>query len=49
MVVQAGAAEQVLDERRRRSATESIRAVQETGRQALVEMSRLVGLLRARR
>jgi signal transduction histidine kinase len=45
MVVQAGAAEQVLDQRPG-SATESLRAVQETGRQALVEMSRLVGLLR---
>jgi signal transduction histidine kinase len=45
MVVQAGAAEEVL-KRRPEAAIEPIRAVQETGRQALVEMSRLVGLLR---
>jgi signal transduction histidine kinase len=45
MVVQAGAAEEVL-KHRPESAFEPIRAVQETGRQALVEMSRLVGLLR---
>jgi signal transduction histidine kinase len=45
MVVQAGAAEEVL-KRNPNAAAESIRAVQETGRQALVEMSRLVGLLR---
>jgi signal transduction histidine kinase len=45
MVVQAGAAEEMLrlDAERAR---EPLRAVQETGRQALVEMSRLVGLLR---
>jgi signal transduction histidine kinase len=45
MVVQAGAAEEMLrlDPERAR---EPLRAVQETGRQALVEMSRLVGLLR---
>jgi signal transduction histidine kinase len=45
MVVQAGAAEEVL-KRSPEAALEPIRAVQETGRQALVEMSRLVGLLR---
>jgi signal transduction histidine kinase len=45
MVVQAGAAEEVL-KRSPDAALEPIRAVQETGRQALVEMSRLVGLLR---
>jgi signal transduction histidine kinase len=45
MVVQAGAAEEMLrlDPER---AVEPVRAVQETGRQALVEMTRLVGLLR---
>jgi signal transduction histidine kinase len=45
MVVQAGAAEEVL-KRDPARAFEPIRSVQETGRQALVEMSRLVGLLR---
>jgi signal transduction histidine kinase len=45
MVVQAGAAEEML-KRDAARAGEPIRAVQETGRQALVEMSRLVGLLR---
>jgi signal transduction histidine kinase len=45
MVVQAGAAEEVLTRSPAR-AVDPIRAVQETGRQALVEMSRLVGLLR---
>ncbi len=45
MVVQAGAAEAVL-ERDPKAAAEPLRAVQETGRGALVEMSRLVGLLR---
>jgi signal transduction histidine kinase len=45
MVVQAGAAEEVL-KRDPGAAAEPIRAIQETGRQALGEMSRLVGLLR---
>jgi signal transduction histidine kinase len=45
MVVQAGAAEQVVGSSPER-AVEPLRAVQETGRQALVEMTRLVGLLR---
>jgi signal transduction histidine kinase len=45
MVVQAGAAEEVLRVDAARAA-EPLRAVQETGRQALTEMSRLVGLLR---
>jgi signal transduction histidine kinase len=45
MVVQAGAAERVL-ERDPAAAAEPLRSVQDTGRQALVEMSRLVGLLR---
>jgi signal transduction histidine kinase len=45
MVVQAGAAEEVLGSRPDQ-AREALRAVQDTGRQALVEMSRLVGLLR---
>jgi signal transduction histidine kinase len=45
MVVQAAAAEAVL-ERDPQVAAASLRAVQETGRQSLVEMSRLVGLLR---
>jgi signal transduction histidine kinase len=45
MVVQAGAAEEVLSRQPER-ARDAMRAVQETGRQALVEMSRLVGLLR---
>jgi signal transduction histidine kinase len=45
MVVQAGAAEEVL-RRTPGQALEALRAVQETGRQALVEMTRVVGLLR---
>jgi signal transduction histidine kinase len=45
MVVQAGGAEEVLRSEPER-ALEALRAVQETGRQALVEMSRLLGLLR---
>jgi signal transduction histidine kinase len=45
MVVQAGAAQEVL-KRDPALAVEPLEAVQETGRQALVEMSRLVGLLR---
>jgi signal transduction histidine kinase len=45
MVVQAGAAEEVL-KRDPARALEPLRSVQETGRQALVEMTRLVGLLR---
>jgi signal transduction histidine kinase len=45
MVVQAGAAQEVLDREPVR-AREALEAVQETGRQALVELSRLVGLLR---
>lgn len=45
MVVLAGAAEEVLKADPAR-ALEPLRSVQETGRQALVEMSRLVGLLR---
>jgi signal transduction histidine kinase len=45
MVVQAGAAEEVL-KRDPERAVEPLRSVQETGRQALVEMTRLVGLLR---
>jgi signal transduction histidine kinase len=47
MVVQAGAAEEVLRTAPER-ALEPVRAIQETGREALVEMSRLVGLLRDR-
>jgi len=46
MVVQAGAAED-LAERGAHGVLEPIRAVQETGRAALVEISRLLGLLRA--
>jgi signal transduction histidine kinase len=46
MVVQAAAAEQVLKLDPER-AVDPLRSVQETGRQALVEMSRLLGLLRA--
>jgi signal transduction histidine kinase len=46
MVVQAGAAEDIA-ERRQDGVLEPIRAVQETGRAALVEISRLLGLLRA--
>lgn len=45
MVVQAEAAEEVL-KLNPRHAIEPLRAVQDTGRQAMVEMSRLVGLLR---
>jgi signal transduction histidine kinase len=45
MTVQAGAAEEMLKLDAAR-ALEPVRAVQETGRQALVEMKRLVGMLR---
>ncbi len=45
MTVQAGAAETMLEHAPER-ALEPLRAVQETGRQALVEMKRLVGMLR---
>jgi len=45
MVIQAGAAEDLLD-RDPTAVLEPIRAVQETGRGALVEISRLLGLLR---
>jgi signal transduction histidine kinase len=45
MTVQAGAAEEMLRVDPPR-AVEPVRAVQETGRQALVEMKRLVGMLR---
>lgn len=45
MVVQAGGARAVLEQHPER-AIEPLEAVQEVGRQALVEMSRLVGLLR---
>jgi signal transduction histidine kinase len=45
MVVQAGAAEEVMKTDTER-AVEPLRAIQETGRQALVELTRLVGLLR---
>jgi signal transduction histidine kinase len=45
MTVQAGAAEEMLKHDPER-ALEPMRAVQETGRQALVEMKRLVGMLR---
>jgi signal transduction histidine kinase len=45
MVVQAGAAEEVLRQAPER-AIEPIRAVQDTGRQALAEMARLLGMLR---
>ncbi len=45
MTVQAGAAEEML-KRDPQRALEPVRAVQETGRQALVEMKRLVGMLR---
>lgn len=45
MVVQAGAAEDIV-EREQAGVLEPIRAVQETGRAALVEISRLLGLLR---
>jgi signal transduction histidine kinase len=46
MVVQAGAAEQVLDHDPRQ-ALESLRSIQETGRQARLELRRLLGLMRA--
>ncbi len=45
MVVQAGAAEEVLRQTPE-CALEPIRAVQDTGRQALAEMARLLGMLR---
>jgi signal transduction histidine kinase len=45
MTVQAGAARVLLDEAPGR-ARESLRAVEETGRQALAEMRRLLGILR---
>jgi signal transduction histidine kinase len=45
MVVQAGAAEEVL-RRAPERALDPIRAVQETGREALAEMARLLGILR---
>src|SRR5581483_6750198 len=45
MTVQAGAAEAML-QRDPALALEPVRAVQETGRQAMVEMKRLVGILR---
>ncbi len=45
MTVQAGAAEEMLRVQPER-AVDPVRAVQETGRQALVEMKRLVGVLR---
>ena len=45
MTVQAGAAEAML-QRDPELALEPVRAVQETGRQAMVEMKRLVGILR---
>ena len=46
MVVQAGAAEQVLDSDPAQ-ARESLRSIQETGRQARHELRRLLGLMRA--
>ena len=46
MVVQAGAAEDIA-ERNQPGVLEPIRAVQETGRAALVEISRLLGVLRS--
>jgi signal transduction histidine kinase len=45
MTVQAGAARLLLDEDPR-SAREPLLSVEETGRQALAEMRRLLGLLR---
>jgi signal transduction histidine kinase len=45
MVVQAGAAEEVAKRHPERVA-EPLRSIQETGRQALTEMSRLLGILR---
>ena len=47
MVVQAGASEEML-ERSPERAREPLRAVQETGRQAVAELSRMLGLLRDR-
>jgi signal transduction histidine kinase len=44
MVVQAGAAEQVLEDRG--AAAEALAAIRETGKSALIEMRRLVGILR---
>jgi signal transduction histidine kinase len=46
MTVQAGAARLLLDEDRPERAKESLLAVEETGRQALGEMRRLLGILR---
>ena len=46
MTVQAGAARILLDEDRPERARESVLAVEETGRQALSEMRRLLGILR---
>lgn len=46
MVVQAGAAEQVLDHDRAQ-VRESLRSIQDTGRQARLELRRLLGLMRA--
>jgi signal transduction histidine kinase len=45
MVVQAGASEELLDRSPER-AREPLRAVQETGRQAVAELGRMLGLLR---
>ena len=45
MVVQAGASEDLLD-RDPEAAREPLRAVQQTGQQAIAEMSRMLGLLR---
>jgi signal transduction histidine kinase len=47
MVVQAGAAEDLLD-RDPRSARPPLQSIQETGRQAVGELSRMLGLLRGR-
>jgi signal transduction histidine kinase len=47
MVVQAGASEDLLDRDPQR-AREPLRAVQETGRQAVAELGRMLGLLRDR-
>jgi signal transduction histidine kinase len=47
MVVQAGASEDLLD-RDPESARKPLRAVQETGRQAVAELGRMLGLLRGR-
>jgi signal transduction histidine kinase len=46
MVVQAGAAEQVLDHDQAQ-VKESLRSIQDTGRQARLELRRLLGLMRA--